>query len=188
VHSQVGQPKRAGADEDAIAIGRLYRKGRQAILDGIKFHLQVGRTLIQKKASLNHGEWVPWLRTNADVLGFKHRTTAARLMKAAAANVSSTQPLNSAEAIRFNRTLWGNLIAATAPEAESKQAESKRKRPTKRSAIEMTDRCIEAVRATIEDAVARLQRVQAPRDEVRAAVRGASRNPYRCAAADSWER
>ena len=81
----------------------------------------------------------------------------------AAANVSSTRPSDTAEAIRINRTLWGNLAAATVSETKSKLVESKkRKRQTKRSATEIIDRCFETVRATSEDAVAGLRRMQAP--------------------------
>ena len=161
--SQVDSQSGQRADEDAFAIGTMYRKGQKAIRDSIKYHVQAGLKLIQKKHSMPHGEWVRWLRVNADTLGFKHRTTASRLMKAAAANDALTHGLSEAEAIQINRRLWGNLIAATAPEEESKQVESKSRRPMKRSAIEIVDRCIEAVRARVEDAVAGLRRVQARR-------------------------
>ena len=80
-------------DQDAVAIGSLYHKGRKAIVDSVRYHLQAGRKLNPKKTLNAHGEWVPWLRANADVLGFKHRTTASRLMKAAAANDASTHHL-----------------------------------------------------------------------------------------------
>jgi hypothetical protein len=164
VRSQGATRSEERPDQDAVAIGSLYHKGREAILDSVKYHLQAGRKLIQKKHSMSHGEWVPWLRANADVLGFKHRTTASRLMKAAASNDASTRPLNEAEAIRINRRLWGNLTAATMPEAEFKGVEpKKRKRPTKRSATEVTDHCIETVRATIGQAITDLRRAHAPR-------------------------
>lgn len=36
-------------DKEAAAIGRLYRRGQEATADGIKFYLQVGGLLIQKR-------------------------------------------------------------------------------------------------------------------------------------------
>src|ERR1700731_3355791 len=154
VRSQGASRGEERPDQDAVAIGSLYRKGREAILDSVKYHLQAGRKLNQKKHSMSHGEWVPWLRANADVLGFKHRTTASRLMKAAAAIDASAHRLDEAEAIRINRRIWGNLAAVTMPEAESKEIEPKKKKSlTKRSATEIADRCIETVRAIIENAI-----------------------------------
>jgi hypothetical protein len=151
-------------DQDALVIGTLYRKGREAMLDSVKYSLQAGRKLIQKKASMPHGKWGPWLRANADLLGFKHRTTASRLMKTAASNDASTHHLSEAEAIRINRKLWGNLDAATRREAELKEVKLKEKRsPTKRSATDIADCCIEMVRATIEETITDLRRAHAPR-------------------------
>jgi hypothetical protein len=151
-------------DQDAIIIGSLYRKGQAAILDSVKYYLQAGRKLTQKKDSLPHGKWVPWLRGNADVLGFRHRTTASRLMKAAAANDASTHHLNDSEAIRIDRKLWGNLAAASMSEPEFNEFGSdKKKSPTKRSATELIDRCIEDVHAIIEHVITDLRRAHAPR-------------------------
>jgi hypothetical protein len=111
-----------------------------------------------------HGEWVPWLRANANLLGFKHRTTASRLMKAAVANDASTHQLSEVEAIRIDRKLWGNLAAATMPEAEFKEVEARKKKsPARRSATEIADRCIEAVRAVVERTITQLRRAHAPR-------------------------
>ena len=164
VRSQVTCQGEERPDQDAVAIGSFYRKGREAILVSVKYHLQAGRKLIQKKRSMSHGEWVQWLRANADVLGFKHRTTASRLMKAAAANDASAHRLDQAEAFRINRALWGNLAAVTMPEAEFKEiAPKKKKSLTKRSPSEIADQCIETVRATIEETIIGLQRARAPR-------------------------
>jgi len=91
-------------------------------------------------------------------------TAADWRMKAAAANDASTHPLNEAEAIRLNRKLWGNPAAASVLEAEFNGVESKKKKsPKKRSATEVADRCIETVRATIENAITGLLRAHAPR-------------------------
>jgi hypothetical protein len=164
VRSQEDSQSGGRLDQDAVVIGGLYRKGRQAMLESVKYHLQAGQKLLQKKRSMSHGAWLPWLRTNADVLGFKHRTTASRLMKAAAVNDASTNPLNEAAAIHINRRLWGNLSAANMPEAEFKEVgPKKKKRPTRRSATEVTEYCIETVRATIRQAITGLRRAHAPR-------------------------
>jgi hypothetical protein len=164
LRSQVASQSEERRDQDAVEIGTLYRKGREAILESVEYNLQAGRKLIEKKGSMPHGEWVTWLRANADVLGFKHRTTASRLMKAAAANDASTHPLNEAEAIRLNRKLWGNPAAASVLEAEFNGVESKKKKSAKkRSATEVADRCIETVRATIENAITGLLRAHASR-------------------------
>jgi hypothetical protein len=112
VRSRVASRSKERRDQDAVAIGTLYRKGREAIVESVRYNLQAGRKLIRKKDSMPYGEWVSWLRANADLLGFKHRTTASRLMKAAAANDASTQHLTQVEAIRINRKLCGNLAAA----------------------------------------------------------------------------
>jgi hypothetical protein len=163
VRSQVANQSEQRADEDAVAIGVLYRKGQEAIRDSIKYHLQAGRKLIQKKESMPHGEWVRWLQANAVTLGFKHRTTASRLMKVAAANDALTHPLNEAEAIRINRRLWGNLAAVTVPKAEFNEIAPKRKASlAKRAATDIADECIATVRATIERAIIGLRRANAP--------------------------
>jgi len=164
VRSRVASRSEERRDEDAVVIGSLYRKGRQAILDSVRCNLQAGRKLIRKKHSMAHGEWEPWLRANADLLGFKHRTTASRLMKAAAANDASTHQLTEAEAIQINRKLWGNVAAASMPEAGLKEVGARKKKsPARRSATEIADRCIEAVRAVVEHTITALRRARAPR-------------------------
>ncbi len=163
--SQVASRSEERRDQDAVAIGTLYRKGREAILESVRYNLQAGRKLIQKKDSMPHGEWVLWLRANADLLGFKHRTTASRLMKAAAANDASTHPLTEVEATQINRKLWGNVAAAGTPRALFKEIEAKEKKsPARRSTTdEIADRCIEAVRAVVERTITQLRRAHAPR-------------------------
>ena len=39
--------------------------------------------MIAKKAKLAHGEWLPWLKANAGVLGFSTPQTEGKLMKTA---------------------------------------------------------------------------------------------------------
>ena len=125
VRSRVAIRSEERRDQDAVAIGTLYRKGREAIVESVRCNLQAGRKLIRKKDSMPHGEWVSWLRANADLLGFKHRTTAWRLMKAAADAL--THQLTEVEAIRIRRKLWGNLAAAGTPNALFKEIEAKGK-------------------------------------------------------------
>ena len=106
-------------------------------------------------------------------------------MKAAAVNDASTHHLSEAGAIQINRKLWGNMAAASMPEAGFKEVEAKKKTSlTKRSATEIADRCIETVRAFIEHTITELRRAHAPRGEVRAAVRGVGRDYCRCATPD----
>ena len=85
-------------------------------------------------------------------------------MKAAAVNDASTHHLSEAGAIQINRKLWGNMAAASMPEAGFKEVEAKKKTSlTKRSATEIADRCIETVRAFIEHTITELRRAHAPR-------------------------
>src|SRR5438034_2622391 len=62
-----------------------------------------------KKASLKHGEWLPWLVNNADVLGFSTPQTAGKLMRAAKLNVD-VQFEDEATAVTMSRKLWGNEV------------------------------------------------------------------------------
>ncbi len=164
VRSRVADPSEERRDQDAVAIGTLYRKGRAAILKSVRYNLQAGRKLNKKKDSMPHGEWVPWLRANADLLGFKHRTTASRLMKAAAANDASTHHLTEFEAMQINRKLWGNVAAAGTAKVLSKEFDAKgKKSPARRSATAIVDRCSEVVRAVVERTITQLRRAHAPR-------------------------
>jgi phage N-6-adenine-methyltransferase len=64
--------------------------------------------LIAKKDGLEHGQWLPWLKANAEVLGFKDRA-ANLLMKWAAANPQLTADLDfDTAAAASSRQLWGN--------------------------------------------------------------------------------
>jgi len=57
--------------------------------------------------TLQHGEWLPWLKRNADVLGFKAPRTAQLLIKAAS-NAKPASHLDETTAVAFSRKLWGN--------------------------------------------------------------------------------
>jgi N6-adenosine-specific RNA methylase IME4 len=94
-------------DKDAVAIGELYRKARLSLIESVRYAHACGERLIAKKATLGHGQWLPWLAANADVLGFDNRRTASRLM-ALAANGALASHLDEATAITYNRQLWGH--------------------------------------------------------------------------------
>jgi hypothetical protein len=93
-------------DADAVDIGDLYRKARRSLAVSVRYAIQCGRRLRAKKDSLDHGQWLPWLRDNAEVLGFEHRTTATRLMKLA--NGAPAHHLDEATALAISRQLWGH--------------------------------------------------------------------------------
>jgi ParB family chromosome partitioning protein len=109
----------AGVDGDAERIGYLYRKARESIVESMRYAVEAGHALIAKQDKLKHGEWLPWLEANHDVLGFESRFTAAKLMKAAKCAVDGT--FDETEAIQFSRQLWGNLapIRGTAGTGEN---------------------------------------------------------------------
>lgn len=94
-------------DRDAIQIGELYSKARTSLVDSVRYQIECGQRLAEKKASLGHGEWLPWLEDNANILGFETRRTASRLMKLAA-NGTSTSHLNGTTAAQISRATWGN--------------------------------------------------------------------------------
>jgi len=58
------------------------------------------------KASLPHGAWLPWLKANADELGFGV-ATAGRLIKAAS-NSAPARNFTEAEAAPVLKELWGH--------------------------------------------------------------------------------
>jgi hypothetical protein len=92
-------------DGDAVEIGDLYRKGKSSMVDSVRYLIEAGRRLAMKKDSLGHGEWLPWLETNADALGFGER--AARML-VRGANRQLTSDLSETDAIQINREIWGN--------------------------------------------------------------------------------
>lgn len=100
-----------GQDQDAIVIGDLCRKARGSMVDSVKCLVEAGQRLTAKKESFNHGEWLPWLEANADVLGFESRFTAAKLMSIGKCAASGT--FDEDEAIRLNRLAWGHNVRGT---------------------------------------------------------------------------
>ena len=64
-----------------------------------------GNLLIQKKAELRHGEFLPWIAANAAALGFNTDRTAQYLMKLARENPKFSSDLDEPE---IRQRLWGN--------------------------------------------------------------------------------
>ena len=95
-------------DRDAVAIGDLYRSARTSFVDSARYLIECGTKLAEKKASLQHGEWLPWLNENEDVLGFSSRRTAARLMTCAASNGTLASHLTESDALAISRETWGH--------------------------------------------------------------------------------
>jgi phage N-6-adenine-methyltransferase len=99
-------------DQEAIVIGDLYRKARSSMVNSVKYLVEAGQRLIAKKETLNHGEWLPWLEANADVLGFENPRTSQHLMKLAS-KYDVDVVFDEAEALRLNRLAWGNNVRGT---------------------------------------------------------------------------
>jgi len=98
------------ADTDAADIGELYKKAKTSLVENVRFLAECGHRLVKKKSELAHGEWLPWLRANADVLGFDSDSTARRLM--ALANRALTHDLEPSQALAISRKVWGNKDTA----------------------------------------------------------------------------
>ncbi len=94
-------------DNDAIEIGQLYQNAGRSLVDSVKYQIECGQRLTEKKATMKHGQWLPWLDSNLGVLGFSTRQTAAKLMKTVA-NGTSTLHLDPPEAVKISRQTWGN--------------------------------------------------------------------------------
>jgi hypothetical protein len=93
-------------DQDALQIGALYEKARTSLVDSVRYQIECGQRLAEKKAGMPHGEWLPWLEENSDVLGFTSRRTAAMLIKAA--NGKPASHLDTAQAVQISRATWGH--------------------------------------------------------------------------------
>jgi hypothetical protein len=100
-------------DKDAIAIGNLCEKAKGSLVDAVKYLIEAGEKLTRKKAELNHGEWMPWLKENVDVLGFGH-PTATRMMKAAGKYCAGAT-FTETEASQISKNIWGHTKAGRKP-------------------------------------------------------------------------
>jgi hypothetical protein len=114
-------------DVDAADIGRLFAEGEadkaeadRRIVSAVLKHLECGQRLTEKQDSLLHGQWLPWLQANLDILGFappgpnqaiNTERTAQRLMKASKANPSPATDLSVEQALKISRPMWGHKYA-----------------------------------------------------------------------------
>ena len=92
-------------DAEAVRIGQLYVRARSSIVVSVKYLMECGRSLANKKQTLGHGQWLPWLLANEGTLGFGERT--ARMLMAAS-NRQLTSDLDEAGATEISREIWGN--------------------------------------------------------------------------------
>jgi N6-adenosine-specific RNA methylase IME4 len=120
-------------DQDAARIGDLYRCGKSCMVDSVRYLLEAGSALIIKQDAIEHGQWIPWLKENAKILGFESRFTAAKLMKAARkhSKCAFDGTLDEAQALEISRDTWGNNysddgIIAAAKEILSERINAKR--------------------------------------------------------------
>jgi len=95
-------------DSDAIEIGGLYQKAGSSIVGSVRYQVQCGIRLAEKKAELGHGPWLPWLKDNAEILGFNSDRTAQRLINLGKVNPTLTSDLDAGRAIQICRQTWGN--------------------------------------------------------------------------------
>jgi ParB family chromosome partitioning protein len=93
-------------DSEAAKIGKLWRAACNSLVDSGKYYAACGERLIAKKATLKHGEWLPWLKANEDVLGFG-RQTAFLLMKGAKVKLALHLD-DEVAALAISRKLWGH--------------------------------------------------------------------------------
>lgn len=98
-----------GRDPDAEAIGALYARSRMCLVDSVQAAYDCGVRLTEKKAELPHGQWLPWLASHQDALGFTCERTAQKLMRLAKAPL--TAHLEPPEAQKLLRQVWGNEVA-----------------------------------------------------------------------------
>ena len=118
-------------DPDAFSMGELYQKARSSLVNSIRYYLHLGKQLNDKKRSMKHGQWRPWLDAHAHVLGFGYRT-AQRLRNGYATSTSHLEAdtvMDEATAIRISRDIWGNADrnetdSEAAPQEEACDAEA----------------------------------------------------------------
>ncbi len=97
--------------EAAKVIGALYHMSRRSLVESVHYAIECGQRLAEVKSALGHSKWIPWLRDNADALGFDSRRTAARLMKlaeTAEANGTLASQMDPDTALAASRELWGH--------------------------------------------------------------------------------
>ena len=111
-------------DPDALAIGDLYRRGRQSMVESVRYLIEAGKRLKAKKDALGHGHWLPWVEKNAEVLGFGDRT-AERVL--GAAKFDAGVEYDETEAKRISRSIWGHTVRK--PTSKSSDDENQQQQP-----------------------------------------------------------
>jgi len=96
-------------DPDALAIGDLYQKARSSIADSVRCLIKAGHRLAKKKDELGHGNWLPWLAANADVLGFDTPRTAQRLIDVAS-KYDAGVAIEDQQTLAISRQIWGHNV------------------------------------------------------------------------------
>ena len=76
------------------------------MIDGLKYYVECGIRLKAVKGSMPHGQWISWLETNEEMLGFGERH-AQRLLKVAS-KATLASDLEDTEALEISRLLWGH--------------------------------------------------------------------------------
>lgn len=102
------------ADLSPHSIGGLFSRAKAACMESVPYLIECGERLKAKRATLNHGEWLPWVEANRETLGFGERT-AQLLIKGAATNPKSTADLTPQAALKISRMIWGNAVPKAAP-------------------------------------------------------------------------
>jgi phage N-6-adenine-methyltransferase len=99
-------------DPDALAIGELYRKARASVADSVRYLIEAGQRLLEKKTSLARGEWMPWLEANAALLNMDISCTPQRLMNAAV-KFGAGAEYDDQRVIEISRAIWGHNVRGT---------------------------------------------------------------------------
>ena len=94
-------------DRRATEVGTLYQKAKKSLVESTHCLLECGRKLKEKRDSLAHGQWLPWLKENEGALGFRERT-AQLLIRGYESNTKLTSDLDEAQATAITRQIWGN--------------------------------------------------------------------------------
>src|SRR5262249_33289517 len=84
-----------------------YREARKSQAGAAHCLIEAGQRLVEMKASLLHGEWLPWLACNAESLGFGE-LTAQRLLQLGVKKNVVNDGFTDEEAIEICRAIWGN--------------------------------------------------------------------------------
>jgi Protein of unknown function (DUF3102) len=107
-HASPPQPKPQALPDLAQAIDREHQAAHQAARTALEHALECGRLLIQAKAAVPHGGWLPWLEANTTVSARQSQ----RYMRLATAAIEGKYDATS------HLTIEGALALLAAPMAE----------------------------------------------------------------------